>query len=143
MQNIDTLIHGRWVIPVTAGDPVLQHHSIAIHDGRIVEVLPTHDAKFRYRAQVENHYANHALIPGLINAHTHAAMSLFRGIADDLPLMDWLANHIWPAESQWISEEFIHDGSELAIAEMLRSGTTCFNDMYFFPNVTARTAWTV
>jgi 5-methylthioadenosine/S-adenosylhomocysteine deaminase len=140
MQNIDTLIHGRWVIPVTPGDPVLDHHSIAIHDGRIVEVLPTVEAKTRFSAQVENHYPSHALIPGLINAHTHAAMSLFRGMADDLPLMDWLSNHIWPAETQWMSEEFVQDGSELAMAEMLRSGTTCFNDMYFFPDVTARIA---
>ena len=140
MQNIDTLIHGRWVVPVTPGDPVLDHHSIAIHDGRIVEVLATADAKTRYSAQVESNHPNHALIPGLINAHTHAAMSLFRGMADDLPLMDWLSNHIWPAEAKWISEEFVQDGSELAIAEMLRSGTTCFNDMYFFPDITARLA---
>ncbi|MDQ1362310.1 MAG: 5-methylthioadenosine/S-adenosylhomocysteine deaminase [Pseudomonadota bacterium] len=140
MQNIDTLIHGRWVIPVTQGDPVLNHHSIAIHDGRIVEILPTAEAGFRFNAQIENHCISHALIPGLINAHTHAAMSLFRGMADDLPLMDWLSNHIWPAETRWMSEEFVHDGTELAMAEMLRSGTTCFNDMYFFPDTTARLA---
>jgi 5-methylthioadenosine/S-adenosylhomocysteine deaminase len=140
MNNIDTLIHARWVIPVTAGDPILDHHSIAIHDGRIVEILPTAEARKRYQARVENDYPGHALIPGLINAHTHAAMTLFRGMADDLPLMEWLGNHIWPAEQKWISEEFVQDGSELAIAEMLRAGTTCFNDMYFFPDVTARVA---
>ena len=80
---------------------------------------------------------NHAIIPGLINSHTHAGMSLFRGLANDLPLMDWLNNYIWPAEKKWVSSEFVMDGTKLAIAEMLRSGTTCFNDMYFFPNITA------
>ncbi|MDH4135063.1 MAG: TRZ/ATZ family hydrolase, partial [Gammaproteobacteria bacterium] len=78
--------------------------------------------------------------PGLVNAHTHAAMSLFRGLADDLPLMDWLQNHIWPAEGRWVSAEFVFEGTELAIAEMLKSGTTCFNDMYFFPEAAAQAA---
>ena len=140
MKFVDSLIHARWVIPVTEGDPVLDHHSIAIHDGRIVDILPTAQASAQYQGQIEHEYQGHALIPGLINAHTHSSMSLFRGIADDLPLMDWLNNHIWPAEQKWVNEEFIHDGSELAIAEMLRSGTTCFNDMYFFPDITARVA---
>ncbi len=140
MKFVDSLIHARWVIPVTDNDPVLDHHSIAIHDGRIVDILPTAQASEQYQGQIEHQYQGHALIPGLINAHTHSSMSLFRGIADDLPLMDWLNNHIWPAEQKWVNEEFIHDGSELAIAEMLRSGTTCFNDMYFFPDITARVA---
>ncbi len=140
MKTVDTLIHARWVIPVTEGDPILDHHSVAIHDGRIVDILPTNEAKTRYQGHIENDYSRHALIPGLVNAHTHAAMTLFRGVADDLALMDWLTNHIWPAEQKWINEEFIYDGSELAIAEMLRSGTTCFNDMYFFPDITARVA---
>ncbi|HEY9050650.1 MAG TPA: amidohydrolase family protein, partial [Gammaproteobacteria bacterium] len=140
MNTVDTLIHARWVIPVTEGDPILDHHSVAIHDGRIVDILPSDEAKNRYQGHIENEYSRHALIPGLVNAHTHAAMTLFRGVADDLALMDWLTNHIWPAEQKWINEEFIQDGSELAIAEMLRSGTTCFNDMYFFPDVTARVA---
>ena len=82
----------------------------------------------------------HVLLPGLINTHTHAAMTLFRGLADDLPLMEWLHQHIWPAETNWVNTEFVHDGSQLAIAEMLRGGTTCFNDMYFFPDETARVA---
>jgi 5-methylthioadenosine/S-adenosylhomocysteine deaminase len=89
---------------------------------------------------VEQDYSDHALIPGLINAHTHAAMSLFRGLSDDIALMDWLQNHIWPAESRWVNEDFVQCGTELAVAEMLRSGTTCFNDMYFFPDITARVA---
>ncbi|HHH48520.1 MAG TPA: TRZ/ATZ family hydrolase [Gammaproteobacteria bacterium] len=139
-ETIDTLIHARWIIPVEPHDSVLDHHAIAIHEGRIVELLPSREAEGKYRANVEHHLDSHALIPGLVNAHTHAAMSLFRGLADDLHLMDWLQNHIWPAEGKWISPEFVADGTRLAIAEMLRGGTTCFNDMYFFPDETARVA---
>ena len=140
MKNIDLLVHARWIIPVVEHNPVLENHCLVIHEGRIIDLLPSEEATAKYHAQIEHQYSNHALIPGLINAHTHAAMTLLRGLADDLPLMDWLNNHIWPAEGRWVSEEFIHDGTQLAIAEMLRSGTTCFNDMYFFPNVTARVA---
>ncbi len=138
MQTIDTIINARWVIPVEPDGKTLDHHSISVHGGRIVEVLPTSDAAKKYRASETVDLPHHALIPGLVNAHTHAAMSLFRGLADDLPLMDWLNNHIWPAEAKWISPDFVRDGTELAIAEMLKSGTTCFSDMYFFPDVTAR-----
>jgi 5-methylthioadenosine/S-adenosylhomocysteine deaminase len=140
MKNVDTLMHARWVIPVTADNPRLHHHSIAVHDGSIVDILPTADALQQYAAQATFDYSAHALIPGLINAHTHAAMSLFRGLADDIALMDWLQKHIWPAEAKWVNEEFVQTGTELAVAEMLRSGTTCFNDMYFFPDVTGRVA---
>jgi 5-methylthioadenosine/S-adenosylhomocysteine deaminase len=140
MKNIDTLLHARWIIPVSEGDPILEHHSIAIHEDRILEILPTETATNSYTADIEQQYTQHALIPGLINAHTHAAMSLFRGLSDDIALMDWLNNHIWPAESKWVSEDFVQCGTELAVAEMLRSGTTCFNDMYFFPDITARVA---
>ncbi len=140
MTTIDTLLHARWILPVSEDDPCLLNHSIAIHEERILEVLPTETAKSSYQASVEQEYPHHALIPGLINAHTHAAMSLFRGLSDDIALMDWLQNHIWPAESKWVNEDFVQCGTELAIAEMLRSGTTCFNDMYFFPDITARVA---
>ncbi len=138
MQTIDTLIKARWVIPVEPDARTLDHHSIAVHGGRIVEVLASKDAAKKYRAAETVDLPSHAVIPGLINAHTHAAMSLFRGLADDLPLMDWLNRHIWPAEAKWVGEAFVRDGTELAIAEMLKSGTTCFSDMYFFPDVTAR-----
>ena len=138
--NIDTLLHARWIIPVSEGDPCLVNHSIAIHEDRILEILPTETAITSYQAAVEQDYGQHVLIPGLINAHTHAAMSLFRGLSDDIALMDWLQNHIWPAESKWVNEDFVHCGTELAVAEMLRGGTTCFNDMYFFPDITARVA---
>jgi len=122
---------------------VHEHYAVAIHDGRVVELLPSDMAKQKYQADAEQHFNQHALIPGFVNTHTHAAMALFRGLADDLPLMEWLQNHIWPAESRWVNEEFVHDGTQLAIAEMIRGGTTCFNDMYFFPDETARVADTV
>ncbi|MCR4301671.1 MAG: TRZ/ATZ family hydrolase [Sulfuricaulis sp.] len=138
MQTIDTLINARWVIPVEPDGLTLEHHSIAVHGGKIVEVLPTKSTAKKYRATETVDLPHQALIPGLVNAHTHAAMTLFRGLADDLPLMDWLNHHIWPAEAKWVSEAFVRDGTELAIAEMLKSGTTCFSDMYFFPDVTAR-----
>ena len=138
MQNIDTLIHARWIIPVEPADTVLEHHAIACHDGKIIDILPSDQAEQQYQAGTVHKLSQHILIPGLINTHTHAAMSLFRGLADDLPLMDWLQNHIWPAEGRWVSPEFVHDGTQLAIAEMIRGGTTCFNDMYFCPDITAR-----
>ncbi|WP_455209784.1 TRZ/ATZ family hydrolase [Kaarinaea lacus] len=139
-QNIDLLINARWVIPVEPAHTVFDHYAIAVHDGRIVELLPSNDASQKYQADVQHNLDHHAVIPGLINAHTHAAMALFRGLADDLPLMEWLQDHIWPAESRWVNTEFVHDGTQLAVAEMIRSGTTCFNDMYFFPDETARVA---
>ncbi|MDH3514808.1 MAG: TRZ/ATZ family hydrolase [Gammaproteobacteria bacterium] len=138
MQTIDALINARWVIPVEPDGQTLDHHSVAVHGGKIVELLPTKDAARKYRATETVDLPHHAVIPGLVNAHTHAAMSLFRGLADDLPLMDWLNNHIWPAEAKWVNPDFVRDGTELAVAEMLKSGTTCFSDMYFFPDVTAR-----
>ena len=140
MRTTETLIHARWVIPVEPDGVVLENHSIAIEEGRIHAILPTVEARQAYRGQLTLEFNQHALIPGLVNAHTHAAMTLLRGIADDLQLMDWLQHHIWPAEQKWVSEQFVHDGTQLAVAEMLRSATTCFNDMYFFPEVTARVA---
>lgn len=140
MKQTELLIHARWIIPVVPDKQVLEYHSIAVDEGRITALLPTSQARQSFEAQSTVELGDHALIPGLINAHTHAAMSLLRGIADDLPLMEWLQQHIWPAEQKWVSEQFVHDGTQLAIAEMLRSGTTCFNDMYFFPEVTSRVA---
>ncbi len=139
-MNVDTLIHARWIIPVEPDNLVLENHSLVIKEGKIIDLLPQNEAKNRYQPKQVENLDQHALIPGLINAHTHAAMSLMRGIADDLPLMSWLNDHIWPLEHKWVSEAFVHDGSELAIAEMIRGGITCFNDMYFFPEVTARVA---
>jgi 5-methylthioadenosine/S-adenosylhomocysteine deaminase len=132
MQDIDLLIEARWVIPVEPGDGALDHHSVAVHGGKILAVLPSAEASQQYQASETVSLPDHALIPGLINAHTHAAMSLFRGMADDLALMDWLHGKIWPAEAKWVSDEFVADGVRLAMVEMIRGGTTCFNDMYFF-----------
>jgi 5-methylthioadenosine/S-adenosylhomocysteine deaminase len=140
MQTIDTLLCPRWIVPVEPRDVVLEDHAVAITDGRILDLLPRAEALARYRPHTTVDLGRHALLPGLVNAHTHAAMTMLRGLADDLPLMRWLQEHIWPAESRWVSEEFVRDGSRLAVAEMLRSGTTCFNDMYYFPDVTARVA---
>jgi len=140
MQTIDSLIHARWIAPVDPANTIYEHHSLAIHEGRILAILPSEQARSSYSSANTHELTDHLLIPGLVNAHTNAAMSLLRGIGDDLPLNEWLSEHIWPAEARWVNEEFVHDGSQLAIAEMLRSGTTCFNDMYFFPDVTARAA---
>jgi len=136
MLNIDTLIHARWILPVDAANTLFEHHSLAIQGGRILDTLPTTEARERYSPDNEQELPGHVLIPGLVNAHTHTSMSLLRGLADDMPLMTWLNNHIWPAEQRWVSEEFVADGTRLAIAEMLRGGITCFNDMYFFPDIT-------
>jgi len=135
-----TIIEPQWVIPVEAAEAVLADHAVVISDERIVAVLPQAEAWARYPDANRVALPTHALIPGLINLHTHAAMSLMRGVADDLPLMDWLQNHIWPAEARVVSDEFVHDGTLLACAEMLRGGITCFNDMYFFPEAAARAA---
>jgi 5-methylthioadenosine/S-adenosylhomocysteine deaminase len=140
MTAVDTVIHSRWIAPVEPAATVLEHHSVVIHEGRILDILPTRQARDSYTATVDHSLHRHLLIPGLINAHTHAAMALLRGLADDLPLHEWLTDHIWPAESRWVNEEFVHDGTQLAMAEMLRCGTTCFNDMYFFPDISARAA---
>jgi len=140
MTQPDTLIHGRWIAPVEPRDTLLEQHAIAIGSGRILALLPSAEARQRYPDATAIERPHHLLIPGLVNAHTHAAMSLLRGLADDLPLMRWLNEHIWPAEAQQMSPAFVESGSKLAMAEMIRSGTSCFNDMYFFPDVTARVA---
>ncbi len=136
----DTIISARWIIPVEPEGQVLSGHSVVVHDGKILALLPTDDATTRYDAAEHVKLPGHALIPGLVNLHTHAAMTLLRGLSDDLPLMRWLQEHIWPAEAKHVSEQFVHDGSVLACAEMLRGGITTFNDMYFFPGAAARAA---
>ena len=136
---IDLLIEARWIAPVDP-DVLLEHHALAIHQGRIVALLPINEARQRFLPTARRCLEHHLLIPGLINLHTHAAMNLLRGIADDLPLMEWLQKHIWPAESRHLSPAFVLDGTRLACAEMLRGGTTCFNDMYFHPEASARAA---
>ena len=129
----DTLIEAKWIIPVEPDNVILTQHAIVISNGIITDILPTLKAKLRYEPQQTVTLNNHALIPGLINLHTHAAMTLLRGFADDLPLMEWLNDHIWPAERQHVNAQFVYDGTKLACAEMIKGGITCFNDMYFFP----------
>lgn len=140
MQHCDTLIVPRWCIPVEPAATILSDHAIVVVDGRIVDIMPDVDARKSYQPSVLVERPHHALIPGLINAHTHAAMTLFRGLADDLPLEAWLQDSIWPAEKRWVSAEMVRDGTELAIAEMLSAGITCFSDQYFFPELVATTA---
>src|SRR5882672_7793108 len=140
MQAVDLLISARWVIPVEPAGAVLDDHSVAVAGGRIVAVLPSGEAQQRFEAREHLRLDRHALIPGLVNLHTHAAMTLMRGLADDLPLMSWLKDHVWPAEAKHVSPQFVYDGTLLACAEMLRGGVTCCNDMYFYPEDAARAA---
>jgi len=137
-QTCDLLIEAGWVVPVEPHG-VLERHAVAVADGVIMAVLPIDAARRRFNAAEVVSRPDAVLIPGLVNAHTHNPMTLLRGIADDLPLMDWLQGHIWPIENALIGPEFVADGVALAIAEMLRGGTTCCNESYFFPDVQAAT----
>jgi len=138
-QPCDLLIEARWVVPVEPHGVVLEEHAVAVRDGAIVAVLPIAEARSAFRASETVSCPQSVLMPGLVNAHTHNPMTLLRGVADDLPLMRWLTEHIWPIEAAVIGPEFVADGVSLAIAEMLRGGTTCCNDNYFFPDVSAAT----
>ncbi len=135
--KIDTLIHARWIIPIEPHNTILEHHSLAIHQGVILALFPTAEVDKYYESETNITLANHAVMPGLVNAHAHSPMTLFRGMADDLPLMKWLTEHIWPAESYWMDEDFMRDGTQLAFLEMIRSGTTCFNENYFYGDISA------
>ncbi|MGD8743463.1 MAG: TRZ/ATZ family hydrolase [Granulosicoccaceae bacterium] len=139
-KHIDLIVHADAILTVDAQDRVLEQHSLLVHNSRIVGILPQQQVRQAFTADQVMELPGHALMPGLINAHTHSAMNLMRGIADDMPLMQWLQEHIWPVEQRIMSAGFVHDGSRLAMAEMLRSGTTCFNDMYFFPDEVGRAA---
>ncbi|WP_133512309.1 TRZ/ATZ family hydrolase [Candidatus Thiosymbion oneisti] len=139
-MQAELLLHPQWIVPVDAAASILTDHSLAVSGGRIRALLPTAEARAHIRAAQEIELPGHVLIPGLINAHTHSPMVLLRGLADDLPLMTWLNQHIWPAEQRWAEPEFVRAGTRLAALEMLKSGTICFNDMYFFAEVTAKAA---
>lgn len=139
MIACDLLLHARWVIPVEPHDVVLDRHAVAVTGGCIVAVLPSAHAREQYQAGEVVDLPGHALLPGLVNAHVHNPMTLMRGLADDLPLMTWLREHIWPAESRFVGPEFVRDGIELAVGEMVRGGTTCCNENYFFPDTAAET----
>ena len=136
--EIDLLIEPRWVVPVVPHAQVLENVSIAVDGGRIVELLPADRARLRYLPRKHVSLPTHVVTPGLVNLHTHAAMSLLRGVGDDLPLMRWLQERIWPLEQALVSPEFVYDGSRLAAIEMLRGGVTCCSDMYFYPEASVR-----
>ena len=136
-----TILKPRWILTVNESFELLTNSALIVENDIIKAIVALPELTLMdglEQAEVIE-LDNHILMPGLVNTHTHAAMSLMRGIADDLPLMEWLSEHIWPAESKWVDRQFIKDGVKLAAAEMIRSGTTCFNDMYFFPDVMAKT----
>lgn len=135
----DLLIEAGWVVPVVPHGVVLEHHAVAVSGDRILAVLPIDQARQRFHAKQVLRCPDSALMPGLVNVHCHNPMTLLRGVADDLPLMPWLQEHIWPIEGAVMGPEFVRDGITLAIAEMLRGGTTCCNENYFFPDAQAAT----
>lgn len=136
-QQVNSIIEARWLFPCVPSQVLLEHHAVVINADKIVDICPISEAVNQYQADETIALTEHVLIPGLINLHTHAAMSLMRGLADGVGLTDWLQNHIWPAEAQLVNPEFVYDGTLLAAAEMLSGGITTFNDMYFYPDQTA------
>ena len=140
MQAPDFLILARWILPVEPAGAVLEDHALAVSGERIAALLPGAEARRCWPRATRVERPDHVVIPGLVNAHTHAGMTLLRGFADDITLQAWLENHIWPAETRHLSEDYVRVGTELALVEMVRSGTTCFADMYFFPDVGAEVA---
>ena len=136
-EQVDRLIDARWIIPVEPDGAVLADHSVAVRAGKIIAVVPTAEASDRFRAERRFALSRHALIPGLVNLHAHAAMTLLRGSTGDLALKRWITERMLPVEAKHLSPQFVHDGTLLACAEMLRGGVTCFNDMYFYPESTA------
>ncbi|MEM7282866.1 MAG: TRZ/ATZ family hydrolase [Pseudomonadota bacterium] len=139
MDTLDTLILPKWLIPVEPRQMVLEGHGVAIQNGRIHDLGSAQALLSKYQFSQKIDLTQHALIPGLVNAHSHGPMALMRGVADDTPLEPWLTDHIWPLEQRWMSPEYVEDGMRLALAEMLLGGTTCVQEMYFFPDVIART----
>jgi 5-methylthioadenosine/S-adenosylhomocysteine deaminase len=138
MQTIDSLLECRWLAPVRPTGQVLEHQAIAVAAGRIVGIAPIAEALTRFAPRERVPLDTHLVTPGLINAHTHAAMALFRGVGDDMPLKRWLQERIWPLEMALVDEQFAFDGAQLAATEMLRAGVTTCSDMYFYPDACAR-----
>lgn len=135
-QPADLRIDATWIVPIEPAGALVDH-ALIVQDGRIAAIVPQSEASSRYAPRQHVALPQHALLPGLVNAHTHTAMTLLRGIADDVPLHAWLSEHIWPREGRFLSPEFVFDGTLLGAAEMLAGGVTCCNDMYFFPNAAA------
>ena len=139
-KNASVIISASWIFTSCTEGQLLSDYAVVIENDKVVDLVPQNKVFDEYETDNTYQLTDHILIPGLINAHTHAAMSLFKGFADDLPLEDWLNNHIWPAEKKFVNSSFVKDGSILALSEMIKSGVTTFNDMYFFPDATAEAA---
>lgn len=137
-KQVDTILSAKWIIPIEPAGRIFEDCSLVIDKGVVLALAPSDNIEQSYRTDNHLRLPRHVLMPGMVNCHGHGAMSLLRGYADDKPLQTWLNDHIWPAESQWVSEEFVQDGTELAIAEMLKTGTTCYSDMYFYPEAAAK-----
>ena len=137
-MEVDLVIKSKWIVPVVPREQVLTDHAIAIKDKKIFAIGPTESINTQYQCTNIISLNNHILIPGLVNAHGHAPMALLRGSADDIPLKEWLEGKIWPLEGKLVDRQFVFEGATQAIAEMIRSGTTCFADMYFFPDEVAK-----
>ncbi|MET1253681.1 TRZ/ATZ family hydrolase [Aliikangiella maris] len=138
--NIPLILAADWVIPMTATDHWLENHAVIILDQQIIDILPINQLSEKYPQHDITDLSGQVLMPGFINAHCHAAMNLLRGLSDDLPLKDWLEKAIWPVEAKFVDDSFVYQGTQHAIAEMLRGGTTCFQDMYFMPDQAAKAA---
>jgi len=138
LPNVDFILKPSWLITVNEDFSIFENHALVINDGLILDILPFENVNKNYQTKSTLELSGQAILPGFVNTHNHASMSLLRGFADDLSLQNWLNDYIWPAESKWMSEGFVRDGSLLACAEMIKSGTTCFNDMYFYPDVVGK-----
>jgi len=140
IKKVNTIISPTWIYTADKNNTVLEDYSIVVEEDEILDIHPTKNVFDTYDANDVFVLSDHIITPGFINNHTHTAMSLFKGYANDLPLKSWLEDHIWPAEKKHVCEAFVKDGSLIAIAEMIKSGTTTFNDMYFYPSQTAEAA---
>jgi 5-methylthioadenosine/S-adenosylhomocysteine deaminase len=138
MQSVDYIIRADYVLPMDEGLAVIKDGAIAIKDTKILKVGTSQEIIGRYAPRMVINGKHKVVFPGLINTHTHAAMVFFRGIADDLPLKEWLENHIWPLENEWLSPVFISDAVGLACLEMLKGGVTTYNDMYFYEDAAGK-----
>ena len=138
IQQVSTIISAKWICPVRPLNVTLEDHSIIINENRIIDIIETKKIGSLYQTHQHVQLHHHIVTPGLINAHTHAAMNLFRGFADDQPLHTWLHESIWPLEKKWVTPDFVYDGTLIACAEMLKSGVTTFNEMYFYPEAASR-----
>ncbi|HEX8947516.1 MAG TPA: amidohydrolase family protein, partial [Dissulfurispiraceae bacterium] len=140
MERVDSIICGEYVLTMNEALDVLSRGAVAVKGRRIVDLGAEDVILKKYSSGKIVGGKGRAVLPGLVNTHTHAAMVYFRGLADDLPLKEWLEKHIWPAEGALLSPDFVYDAAGLACLEMVKAGITAFNDMYFFGSSTAKAA---